>query len=546
MDPYQDEFLAVPEDADSERVLLTTLCVAPDNPEVPEVLHLLNGGESFLVTQHKAVYLAFKAIHERNEEITSIALKVECEAQGTLGRAGGLAGISEITTASEEVMHPLRLAQRLEELHQRRRMQRVIGNIMRQVSDPAVTLKALSEKLQVLAGASRPAESLLTICDASEFLHKDLPPPRWLIPGLIPLAVPVVVASKGGLGKSFLTLQMCIALATGKAFLNFEALPPMGAIYFGLEDDRETFNRRARSIIDHYRVCLDWTLDDDANLLRNFRTPYINWKAPGATGHLPALATSLTQLMQAMVEEGVAPGAAVIDTLARVSEGDENTVQALRPVLNSLNLILEYGWTPVVLHHVGKGQDGVKTPGAKKPLLGDRMSTEWVRGSSAIVDNFRAVIQITPLNTDEAGVAGLDEDKARQGGYAVFGATKLNGGQKADWVVLEQDDHGRWFAPRDGLETLARIRGARAVAALDKQICILIDLYEATRWGGQADLVELAKKHYPDKDISKAKNSLHQAISKLRRADLLQKIGHVPTLQGLQKIQVSDKGNKIE
>ena len=191
-----------------------------------------------------------------------------------------------------------------------------------------------------------------------------------------------------------------------------------------------------------------------------------------------------------------------------------------------------------------KGQDGARGDAKKKPLLTDRMSTEWVRGSSAIVDNFRCVLQLTLINPDEAAGAGQDEDKARMGGYAVFGVTKLNSGQKTDWLFIEQDEHGRWFAPQDGVETLARIRGAQAVAALNKQTSILVDLYEATRYGGQIDRTELAKLHYPDKELQKAKNALDQVISKLRRAGLLQQKGHIPTVHGLEMIRISYKGDK--
>jgi hypothetical protein len=350
--------------------------------------------------------------------------------------------------------------------------------------------------------------------------------------------VPVVLASKGGVGKSFLALQICIALATGKAFLNCEAQPPMGAVYFGLEDDKDTFHRRVRSIVGHYKDCDDWTPEDDQRLRENFVAPFINWRARGATAYLPTLAGDLAKILQAMAEHGVRPGAVIIDTLARVSEGDENTVQALRPVLNSLNLILEYQWSPIVLHHVAKGQDGARGDAKKKPLLGDRMSTEWVRGSSAIVDNFRCVVQITLLNGDEAAGAGLDEDKARMGGYAVFGATKLNGGQKADWLFIEQDDHGRWFTPKDGVEMLAKVRGAKAVAALSQQLELLVSIH-AQRFNRELDHQALADRFWPNKPT--AKDCLKTALYKLRNAGFLQKKGFYVTASGLEKIGLLGK-----
>ena len=533
----QVDEVPVPQDPDAERSLLATLGGYPDHPEMDEVLQLLHP-DAFKATSHRAVYGAIYRMHMANQAIDSLSVKAECEAQGTLERAGGYPGIFDILNG-EEVAHPLRLAQRIHEMWARRKAMHAAQRMLQQACDTSVPLEEMTANVLASLDATLPrAASLLTVCGAGEFLDQDPPPPRWLIPGIIPMAVPVVMASKGGVGKSFLSLQLCIALATGKPFLSCPTQAPMGAVYFGLEDDKDTFHRRVRSIIDHYKACQDWLQEDDQHLRSHFFTPFVNWRAKGATAYLPALAANLGKILQGLVEAGVPPGVVIIDTLARVSDGDENTVQALRPVLNSLSLILEFGWSPLVLHHVGKGQDGARTPGTKKPLLADRMSSDWVRGSSAIVDNFRGVLQLTLVNADEAGGAGLDEDKARMGGYAVFGATKING-PNSDWLFIEQDEHGRWFAPKDGIETLAKIRGAKAVAALDKQICILKDLYESTRWGGQADLVGLAKKHYPDKEKSKADAALRQVIFKLRKVGFLQRNSHVPTASGLQQIQVT-------
>lgn len=538
--PPEDGYPDIPHDPDAERVLLTSICLAPDNPQVPDVLQLLNGGESFLVPQHKAIYLAFKSLHGRHEDPGPIALKAECEAQGTLNRAGGYTGIIDIVGASEETSHPLKPALRIHDLYRRRQLQMLTAKLQAQASDPSIATAQLYQELKDLAAVGPTKEAILTVVGAAEFLDHPAPEPKWLIPGLVLLGVPAVLASKGGLGKSFLALQMCIALAVGKAFLDFEAQAPMAVVYLGLEDGKEMFHRRFQSIVNHYKVCDAWTFEDDANLRRHFKAPFVNWSAPNATTYLPNLAPELEAILMANTEAGLAPGPAVIDTLARVSEGDENTVQALRPILNACSRLADHGYTPLMLHHVGKGQDGARA-GKDKPTIADRMSTEWIRGSSAIVDNFRCTLQLAQIREDEADGAGLDPDRARQGQYLVFGATKTNGAPMGEMRLLEQDEAGRWFTPKDGAETLARLRGKKAVAALDKQTEVLVDLYEASRWGRPVDLAAVAKKHYPDKDFTKAKNALHQVISKLRRAGLLQKTSHVPTVQGMQKIRISEE-----
>lgn len=379
---------------------------------------------------------------------------------------------------------------------------------------------------------------LLSVYGAAEFLDNPAPQMRWVIPGLLPSAVPSVLASKGGLGKSFLMLQLCVALAAGKPFLDYAVQPPMATVYFGLEDSKDTFHRRFRAVVENYRFCNDWSDEDEANLRRNFACPFINWKSKDATTYLPDLTPSLERILETNTGNGLTPGVMVIDTLARVSEGDENTVGALRPILSSCNRIAEHGYTPVLLHHVAKGQDGAKGKAKEKPLLADRMSTEWVRGSSAIVDNFRCILQFAAIREDEAHDGNLDGEKAKDGGYLVFGVTKLNGGQKGAWRLLEQSETGGWFVPEGAEKSLAFIRGTKAVAALSQRLQVL-QMIHSMRYAHDLDRRAIEAKFWPEADAKTAGNRLRQVINKLRSDGYLNKAGNALTPLGMNQIKVT-------
>lgn len=379
----------------------------------------------------------------------------------------------------------------------------------------------------------------IQIYGAEYFLSTPIPEFKWLIPGLIPSGAPAVLASKGGLGKSFLMLQAAIALATGKPFLDFEAQTPMGAVYFGLEDSKEIFQRRVCTIVNLYKEAMEWSDQDAKNFQINFCSMFVNWKSPKATSYLPDLMPSIELFLDECENRGIRPGLFVIDTLARVSDGDENTVQALRPILNACQSIAERGHTPLVLHHVGKGQDGARSQ--VKPPIQDRMSTEWVRGSSAIVDNFRGVLQLSGIREDEAEGAGLDAERARSNQYLVFGVTKLNGAQKASWRFLDQDDHGLWHVPRDGQETLAKLRGSKAVAAMTVQLQILGEIYECFTNSVEVDRDKIAKKYFPES--KNPASALRQMISKLRNSGLMQRNSLELTIQGVEKCRYQVRGN---
>ena len=380
---------------------------------------------------------------------------------------------------------------------------------------------------------------ILSVYGGGEFLDHPAPDIKWLVPGLLPKGIPAVMASQPGLGKSFLFLGLCIALATGKPFLGFEPQLPCAATYFGLEDSKDMFHRRVRSIIDHYRFCSDWSPEDDANFRRNFCAPFINWKSEGATTFLPDLMPNLELILATYAERNVPPGVMIIDTLARVSDGDENTVQGLRPVLNAVSRLAEHGHTPIMLHHVGKGQDGARNA-KDKPTLTDRMSTDWIRGTGSIVGNFRCCLQFAKISEDEALGAGLDPEAARTGQILVFGVTKTNGPNRGDWKVILQDEGGRWSASPESVEVLARLRGSKAVAALSKQMAVLKDIFDA-RYAPELDRRALERKHWPEAVPMKAANSLKQVMNKLRLAGYLEKGTNRLTPAGLAKVQVTER-----
>jgi len=541
--PYpEDDVLSVPHEPETERVLLNTIILGPENPEVPEVMSLLNGGEALLVPVNKAIYLAYKSLHERQDEINLINLANECAAQGSGGKVGGFSGLMDLFTGyGDEVVHPLRLARRLHDLHLRRQLQSKAARIMRNSGNPMVPLEDLLQDLQEVSKLGTEGhEPLLSFPGLGVLLDTPAPPPQWVIPGLIPRAVPCVVASKGGLGKSFLFLQACVALATGKAFLDFPAQPPMTVLYLGLEDPRETFQARLQSIVNWWRETDEWSDQDDQALRRNMEAPVIHWRALGNAGMLASMAPYLERYLEEQNAKGTPPGMVVIDTLARVSEGDENTVQALRPILNVCFRLADLGYSTIMLHHVGKGQDGAKGKVKDRPLLADRMSTDWVRGSSAIVDNFRGVIQLTSITQEEAEGAGLDGEFARRGGLIVMGQTKTNG-VRADWRLLEQDEHGRWFVPRHAMESLAKVRGQKVFTEVSKQIELLVELFEVTRFGGNPDPIAIGKKFASEaKDPS---NWFRTNLRRLRNSGFIERNSYRLTLEGLAKVKDATQGD---
>jgi hypothetical protein len=82
------------------------------------------------------------------------------------------------------------------------------------------------------------------LINAQELGSQHFPDVRWIVPGLIPEGV-TLLASRPKLGKSWLVLQICTAIATGVVTLTASDQPPVGdVLYAALEDNRRRLKRR--------------------------------------------------------------------------------------------------------------------------------------------------------------------------------------------------------------------------------------------------------------------------------------------------------------
>ena len=119
------------------------------------------------------------------------------------------------------------------------------------------------------------APRVLNLAEYRATRFKGTPPaPRWLVDGSIPLGVPVLLAAMGGVGKSFLTLQLGVTVATplepvAADVIDFNHLQPiLGGIVAAhgpvvivtAEDDDATIHRRLKAVDPHERRTDDLTI----------------------------------------------------------------------------------------------------------------------------------------------------------------------------------------------------------------------------------------------------------------------------------------------
>lgn len=183
----------------------------------------------------------------------------------------------------------------------------------------------------------------------------------WLVRPLIPRRRGTSIVARGGAGKSLLIQEAAFAKATGRAVLGDLPEDPMVVVYVDMEMSDDDVHERA----------LDYGYgpDTDLSCLHYLLLP-----------DLPALDTRAGGLMLVEYCRDMKAQWVVIDTLARVLEGDEDKADTIRRFFNHTGRPLkQHGMTWTRLDHIGKDRG------------------RGSRGSSAKDDDVDLVWQLTPF-----------------------------------------------------------------------------------------------------------------------------------------------------
>jgi len=106
---------------------------------------------------------------------------------------------------------------------------------------PAIDLRAAATRAHE---ASPPAAAIDADWTDAASLADQAPPPRqWVVTNWIPRRAVTLLSGDGGVGKSLLCLQLCVATASGGSWLGLETEPGPAVALF-CEDDADEVHRR--------------------------------------------------------------------------------------------------------------------------------------------------------------------------------------------------------------------------------------------------------------------------------------------------------------
>lgn len=175
------------------------------------------------------------------------------------------------------------------------------------------------------------------LCSFADFLAEDMEEDDWFIEGFLPKADMGMLFGASGSGKSFLALDMCLAIARGVEW-NGRYTKQGSVLYVAAEGSRG-FKKRGRAYCQHHGV--------DP---KDFPMQIIRRVIPNLTD-----ATSVAKLVEDVTVLGPFD-IIVLDTFAQVTPGaNENSGEDMGDALANCRLIRAPHDSMILLvHHVGK------------------------------------------------------------------------------------------------------------------------------------------------------------------------------------------------
>lgn len=277
------------------------------------------------------------------------------------------------------------------------------------------------------------------LCDVADARVDDLldhkPPDRkWLLDQLLPLGVVALLAAGGGTGKSLLSLQLAISIATGRPFLGLDVGETGAVLVVAAEDERDELHRRLWCIVQAMRDHDEFTAADDRRLReRLFIVPRVgeNNLLTDVIGNTVSR-TEMADRIRLTAEQIPDLKLIVLDPVSRFRGGNENANDAATRFIEvAETLRAETGATVLMPHHMSK--DGLRA-GA------ERLSAENLRGASALLDGARWAMAMATLPRDLAEKYGVNSDDASR--YVRLDAVKNNYAPPWDGLWLYRRDGG--------------------------------------------------------------------------------------------------------
>jgi len=277
---------------------------------------------------------------------------------------------------------------------------------------------------------TKPSPTGFDRLNLTHVLASGASPQPMLIPEILPAGEVGMLVGEPATSKTQLSLTMGISLAAGLPFMGMAIVEPCHVAFFAMEGSRRAIENRLRRIANQVNPGHD--PDVTALISANFHVIFQSSR-PDSMG--AGLMAGVADHMDYMVEVGVVPALIIIDTLACVAIGDENSAEDARPLWAWANYIREItGGTVVFVHHHGK-------PGNKQGQA-PRSALHAIRGTSAHHAAARVILGLTVKKKARASCRQGWSPGGTQPCHADLLELKVlknNDGQEGQTLVFDRD-----------------------------------------------------------------------------------------------------------
>lgn len=313
-----------PADRDAEMSTLGSMLL--DAAVIEPVSIVLPDSDAFYDIEHRIIYQALLALHNRNKPIDIIVVQDYLRRHHVLEKIGGWEYLLTLSESSPSPVNAVFYAEVVAEKAVRRKAIHAARNLEDAAACGNGQLRAALDECAAIAesGGVRPMEST-SLADLMAEPGDDI---AWLIEDLLPSGGLSMLASKPKVGKSTLARCMALAVARSERFLG-HACQGGPVLYLGLEDKRA-------ATADHFR-----------RLGAAHEPVHIITNRPADGLPVNAVKAEIERLGAVLC---------IVDTLARMIDIEDlnDYAQVQRSVGPLLDLSRRTNCHVALLHHTGK------------------------------------------------------------------------------------------------------------------------------------------------------------------------------------------------
>ncbi len=495
----------VPHNLDAEREALGKCLLDPSL--------LLECGleeQDFFAAKHRHIWAALLWLRADGETIDTVHLGDRLDRMGRLEQGGGHAYLLDLTDTVPSAV-PTALLRRLrherEALATVNRFQAAVSN-----DDLPEARRALAAGLELLNGGqskpTSPIDAAWRTLGELDALDNPPAPRQWLLErpdeetngatrkGVLAMGKTGLLISPGGVGKTLVLVQLALAVATGRTWLEHFITSTPGRVLIALaEEDVEEIRRRVYSVARAMRLT-DEQRQLAAQNIVSMALAGTNVALVESQGGRTTETTMLHELRKKL--DASEWRLVILDPLSRFAGGDtEKDNAAATRFIEAAESLCKAPGSPAVLiaHHTAKPFRGPGRPASA--------SANDARGASALKDGVRWVANLEALDGGDArltvtksnyGPAGSPIHLTRdfdQGGYLRILTNEERKNRETARSKREADEltvvHERIFvaveeAPGVSKETLSKTLGIRA-QEVRKGVDYLIEIGRIERLG---------------------------------------------------------------